>query len=69
MRTHNSTPPIYSLSPVPLLTIQETAAFLKVTRSMVYQLERQGHIRSVTVGKRRRYRLADLERYLETGRS
>ena len=67
MSTHNSTPPSYSVSPVPLLTIQETAAFLKVTRSMVYQLERQGLIRPVLVGKRRRYRLVELERYLEAG--
>lgn len=48
----------------PLLTVNETAKFLRVDRSTVYRLEREGHIRCVIVGKRRRYRPEDLSAYL-----
>lgn len=54
-----------AMTSAPLLTVNETAKFLRVDRSTVYRLEREGHIRCVIVGKRRRYRPEDLSAYLE----
>ena len=45
-------------------TVNETGEILRVDRATVYRLEREGLICSVRVGKRRRYRLEEIERYL-----
>ena len=50
-----------------LLTVDETAEYLRVDRSTVYRLEREGELRSVRVGRRRRFRPDDLRVYLERG--
>lgn len=52
----------------PLLTIDETAAFLGVARSTVFRLIRQGDLRPVRVGQRQRLRPEDLDVYLERSR-
>jgi excisionase family DNA binding protein len=48
-----------------LLTVDETADLLRIDRSSVYRLEREGSLRSVRVGQRRRFRQEDLSDYLE----
>ena len=54
----------YAAGRTPLLSVSELAAFLGVHRVTVYDLE----IPYVVVGARRRYRLRDVEQYLERGR-
>jgi excisionase family DNA binding protein len=51
-----------------LRTVDETAEYLRVDRSTIYRLEREGKLRSVRVGRRRRFRPEDLDAYLERGR-
>lgn len=51
-----------------LLTVDETAEYLRVDRSTVYRLEREGELHSVRVGRRRRFRPEDLADYLERSR-
>ena len=63
--SHTATP-VYGLPR--LLTVDETAEYLRVDRSTVYRLERDGAIRSVRVGRRRRFRPQDLLAYLESER-
>jgi excisionase family DNA binding protein len=55
--------PVYAMPR--LLSVNETAEFLGVDRSTVYRLEREGALRSVRVGTRRRFRPEDLRAYLE----
>jgi len=47
-----------------LLTVNETAEFLRVSRRQVYVLLSRGDLCAVTVGERLRFRDTDLERYL-----
>jgi excisionase family DNA binding protein len=50
----------------PLLTGEEVAGRLCISRSLAYQLMRQGAIPTVQIGQRLvRVRLRDLERYIE----
>lgn len=51
----------------PLLSINECARFLGVARSTVYALVQREEIHPVRVGQRLRFRLADLDAYLERG--
>jgi excisionase family DNA binding protein len=51
-----------------LLTVDETAEYLRVDRSTVYRLERAGALQSVRVGRRRRFRPDDLTEYLVRSR-
>lgn len=54
---------------LPLLTNNEAAEYLNVERSTLYRLMRQGELApSARVGKRWRFRPAELDRYLERGR-
>jgi excisionase family DNA binding protein len=62
--SHTATP-VYGLPR--LLTVDETAAYLRVDRSTIYRLEREGELQSVRVGRRRRFRPNDLAEYLERG--
>jgi excisionase family DNA binding protein len=55
----------YSALRAPLLTVDETAAFLGVARSTVFRLIRNGELRPVRVGQRHRFRPEDLDAYLE----
>lgn len=47
-----------------LLTIPEACAALAVSRDAVYELLRSGRLPSVTLGRSRRIRIADLERFV-----
>jgi len=47
-----------------LLTINDVAFRLAISRDSVYRLVRSGALRSIRVGERLRFRLDDLEAYL-----
>jgi excisionase family DNA binding protein len=47
------------------LTIDETAEALRVHRDTVHKMMNSGELPYVTVGKRRRVRISDLEKILE----
>jgi len=52
--------------PVPLLTINEAADYLNVERSTLYRLMRRGElVPSARVGHRWRFRLEELDHYLQ----
>jgi excisionase family DNA binding protein len=48
-----------------VLTVNDTAAVLGISRATVYRLVQSGDLRPVRVGRRLRFRLADLEDYLK----
>jgi putative molybdopterin biosynthesis protein len=48
-----------------LLTINEVGRLLKVSRWTVYKLVRAGDLHAVKVGERLRFRVSDVERYLD----
>lgn len=50
----------------PLLTVNDVAAYLKVHRARVYAIMRDEALPYVLVGTRRRVRMSDLQRYLDT---
>lgn len=47
-----------------LLTIPEVCAALVISRDAVYELLHSGRLPSVTIGRLRRIRVADLERFV-----
>jgi excisionase family DNA binding protein len=47
--------------PPPLLSVDDAAAFLRVSRRQVYRLVESGQLRPLRVGTRLRFRLRDLE--------
>ena len=49
---------------MPLMTIKDVAQILKVTPRTVSQICKEGELRSILVGNRRRIDSADLQRYL-----
>jgi excisionase family DNA binding protein len=53
----------------PLLSINECARFLGVARSTIYALVQREELHPVRVGQRLRFRISDLEAYLERGAS
>ena len=69
MGTHDG--PRYSQGPtvLPLLSVNDVARYLAISRRSVYNLAGSGAIRSVRVGERLRFRPAHLERYLNRGES
>jgi excisionase family DNA binding protein len=48
-----------------LLTVNEVSRLLNVSRWTTYRLVREGQLRTVRVGSRLRFRLVDIDRYLE----
>jgi excisionase family DNA binding protein len=52
-----------------LLTVNDVAARLSISRDTVYRLVRSGALESVRVGERLRFRVSDLEAYLGRGKS
>ncbi len=52
-------------APVLLLRIEESAARLRIARTLMYQLVGTGEVESVRVGRLRRIPVACLEEYVE----
>jgi excisionase family DNA binding protein len=50
--------------PTLLLTVEEAAAELRIARRRVFDLIREGELRSVLIGTSRRIRSADLAEYV-----
>lgn len=50
---------------VPLFTVDDLCAYLRVSRRQVYKLVAEGELRTVRVGERLRFRPADVDDYLE----
>lgn len=51
------------------LTPKEVAELLKLSLSMVYKLLREGDLPHVRIGRSRRIRREDLEKYIQTHRT
>lgn len=66
MGNHNSDATV-ALSPDPILSATEAAAYLRVSRTTFYRILQKQDIASVTVGARRRFRRSALEAYLQGG--
>ena len=67
--SHTTTERYAPHRPFPLLTVNEAAVYLNVERSTLYRFMRQGELApSARVGKRWRFRLEELDEYLERGR-
>lgn len=66
MATQNLTPSADVLSP--LLSINEVARLLRISRPTVYALIRRGELVPIRVGERSRFEPADIRAYLERHR-
>jgi excisionase family DNA binding protein len=53
----------------PLLTVDGLADHLRIGRSTVYRLIREGEIHPIHVGKRLRFRPEDVDAYLEAAKA
>ena len=51
--------------PTAVLDVHEAAAYLAVTEGTVYRLARAGELPHVRIGRAVRFRVEDLDRYLE----
>jgi len=51
-----------------LMTVREAAHLLSVSECTVYTMAGRGEIPSVTIGKARRFKLSDLEQFIEMNR-
>ncbi len=52
-------------SPTKFLTVNEVAFQLSISKSKVYELLKNGSIQAVTMGRSKRVKPADLDRYVE----
>src|SRR5436305_11791767 len=59
-------PMVQESADLDLLTLEEAASKLRVSKNTVYKLCRSGQIPSCKVGRQWRIRVADLERWLST---
>ena len=50
--------------PSPLRTVNETCDYLRISRSLLYQLFDDGDLRKIKIGSRAFVHTADLDRYL-----
>lgn len=55
--------------PSDVLTIEELAAYLKIPKSTLYKLVREGKIPSQKIGRHWRFRKTAIERWLEETRN
>ena len=55
--------------PRPLLTVNEVARQLRISRSFAYLLVASGELPMIKIGKSRRVRLIDLEQFINSNRS
>jgi excisionase family DNA binding protein len=66
--TVHTAPPYEGLRTPPLLTINDVAHQLAISRDSVYRLVRSGSLIPSRVGERLRFRPEDIEAYLERRR-
>jgi excisionase family DNA binding protein len=66
MRRHEST--TYAEPRTPLLTVNDLARLLGISRDSVYRMIRSGELVPYRVGERFRFRPEDVETYLERQR-
>jgi excisionase family DNA binding protein len=66
MTTHGTPTAPVAATPA-LLTVNEAAAYLAVSRWTIYKLVRDGDVRALRVGERMRFRVADLDEYAARG--
>jgi excisionase family DNA binding protein len=59
--------PVRLDSLLPVLDVNTTARYLSTSRRTVYALVHAGALRPLRVGRRMRFRVADLDEYLERG--
>ena len=52
----------------PCFTVGEAAQYLRISRALLYQLIRQGRIKTVKIGARTIVRSAELERFLTSSK-
>ncbi len=50
---------------LPCFTVNEAAQYLRISRALLYQLIRQGRIKTIKIGARTIIRGAELERFLD----
>ena len=53
--------------PVEVMTVDELAAYLKIPKSTLYKLVREGQIPSQKVGRHWRFRKETIDRWLDQG--
>lgn len=58
--------PPEQISHAGLMTVREASAFLQIGECTVYQLAGLGQLPSVKIGKSRRFRLADIEAFIDS---
>ena len=51
--------------PGEILTIDELSAYLRISKTTLYKLVREGRIPSQKIGRRRRFRKRAIDRWLE----
>jgi excisionase family DNA binding protein len=66
MASHSLAPTVDDLSP--LLSINEVAQLLGISRPSVYALIRRGELMPIRVGERARFEPADVREYIERHR-
>lgn len=54
--------------PSDVMTVDELAAYLKIPKSTLYKLVREGQIPSQKVGRHWRFRKATIDRWLDEGK-
>jgi len=60
--------PKYAVDRSALLTVNQVGLLLGISRPTVYRLARKGDLTSYRVGERLRFRLAEIEDYVERNR-
>jgi excisionase family DNA binding protein len=68
MTTHSLTPADDVAALAPLLSINEVARLLGISRATVYELMRDGALVPIRVGERARFEPADIRAYLDRQR-
>jgi putative molybdopterin biosynthesis protein len=60
--------PVYDASRPALLSVNEVAALLKISRPSVYRMIRRGELRPYRVGERLRFNAHEIDELLERSR-
>ena len=66
---HNPVSALQQTNASQLLTVNGAASYLNVSRWTVYRLVRSDHLTPLHVGNRLRFRVSDIDRYLQRPRT